>query len=218
MIAQFLLEPAADLASALDCHKRDERLTLQFIRPADDRRFGHFRMADKRALDFRRADAMAGDVQHVVNAADDPKITVFILAAAVAREITAWHFAPVNLLVTFRVAPNPRNMNGHGLRMTSLPPEFRGTTLPCSSTTSGTMPKNGSVAEPGLVGVAPGNGVIMMPPVSVCHQVSTIGQRLPPMIFVIPNPRFGIDRFADCAEQAQRTEDHVSSAIPRPIS
>ena len=42
-------------------------------------------------------------------------------------------------------------------------------------------PKNGSVAEPGLVGVAPGSGVIMMPPVSVCHQVSTIGQRLPPM-------------------------------------
>src|ERR1035438_4685456 len=44
------------------------------------------------------------------------------------------------------------------------------------------MPKKGSVAEPGLVGVAPGNGVIRMPPVSVCHQVSTIGQRLPPMV------------------------------------
>src|SRR5207249_9936865 len=47
----------------------------------------------------------------------------------------------------------------------------------------GRMPKNGRVAEPGLVGVAPGNGVIMMAPVSVCHQVSTIGQRLPPMIW-----------------------------------
>ena len=43
------------------------------------------------------------------------------------------------------------------------------------------MPGNGNVAEPGLVVVAPGNGLIMMPPVSVCHQVSTIGQRLPPM-------------------------------------
>ena len=72
-------------------------------------------------------------------------------------------------------------MPGQGLRMTSLPPELRGTGLPLSSTTSGTMPKKGSVAEPGLVGVAPGSGVIMMPPVSVCHQVSTIGQRLPPM-------------------------------------
>ena len=28
--------------------------------------------------------------------------------------------------------------------------------------------------------MAPGSGVIMMPPVSVCHQVSTIGQRPSP--------------------------------------
>ena len=42
------------------------------------------------------------------------------------------------------------------------------------------MPKNGNVAEPGLSGVAPGRGVIMMPPVSVCHQVSTTGQRPSP--------------------------------------
>ena len=37
------------------------------------------------------------------------------------------------------------------------------------------MPKNGFVADPGLVGVAPGSGEINIPPVSVCHQVSTIG-------------------------------------------
>src|SRR3954451_9525997 len=45
---------------------------------------------------------------------------------------------------------------------------------------SAKIPGSGSVAEPGLVGVAPGSGVIMWPPVSVCHQVSTIGQRVPP--------------------------------------
>src|SRR3954469_2730909 len=73
-------------------------------------------------------------------------------------------------------------MLGQGFRITSLPPELRGTGLPLSSTTSGTMPKNGSVPEPGLVGIAPGSGVIIMPPVSVCHQVSTMGQRLPPII------------------------------------
>ena len=42
------------------------------------------------------------------------------------------------------------------------------------------MPGSGRVHEPGLVGVAPGSGVIMWPPVSVCHQVSTIGQRPSP--------------------------------------
>ena len=43
------------------------------------------------------------------------------------------------------------------------------------------MPGKGRVAEPGFVGVAPGKGVIITPPVSVCHQVSTIGQRSPPI-------------------------------------
>ena len=47
----------------------------------------------------------------------------------------------------------------------------------CGSRTTGWTPKKGLVAEPGLVGMAPGSGVIRMPPVSVCHQVSTIGQR-----------------------------------------
>ena len=37
------------------------------------------------------------------------------------------------------------------------------------------------MAEPGLVAVMPGSGVIMIAPVSVCHQVSTIGQRPPPI-------------------------------------
>ncbi len=37
------------------------------------------------------------------------------------------------------------------------------------------------VAEPGLSVVMPGSGAIMMAPVSVCHQVSTTGQRPPPM-------------------------------------
>src|SRR5918996_6189323 len=54
-------------------------------------------------------------------------------------------------------------------------------TLPLESTNSAEIPGNGTVAEPGLVVVTPGRGVIMIPPVSVCHHVSTIGQRFPPM-------------------------------------
>ncbi len=42
------------------------------------------------------------------------------------------------------------------------------------------MPGKGSVHEPGTIGVAPGIGVIMCAPVSVCQKVSTIGQRPPP--------------------------------------
>ncbi len=43
------------------------------------------------------------------------------------------------------------------------------------------QPKNGTVAVPGVVGIAPGSGQIMCAPVSVCHHVSTMGQRPPPI-------------------------------------
>src|SRR5436309_5322353 len=43
------------------------------------------------------------------------------------------------------------------------------------------MPGNGVVAEPGFRRVTPGSGVMRIAPVSVCHHVSTIGQRPPPM-------------------------------------
>src|SRR6478672_10054447 len=76
-----------------------------------------------------------------------------------------------------------RNIDGHGLRMINLPPTSGPTSFPFSSTIAASTPKNGSVALPGFVGIAPGIGVIMIPPVSVWHQVSTIGQRSPPTTF-----------------------------------
>ena len=45
------------------------------------------------------------------------------------------------------------------------------------------MPGNATVAEPGFRVVIPGSGVIMIAPVSVCHQVSTIGAPSPPITF-----------------------------------
>src|SRR5271156_4708964 len=47
--------------------------------------------------------------------------------------------------------------------------------------TRAATPGNGSVAEPGLAGVAPGSGEIRIAPVSVCHHVATMGQRFFPM-------------------------------------
>src|ERR1700730_10273746 len=75
-----------------------------------------------------------------------------------------------------------RNIDGHGRRIISFPPTFGPTSFPFGSTTAGSTPKNGNVALPGLVGIAPGNGVIMIAPVSVCHQVSMTGQRPPPIV------------------------------------
>src|ERR687885_1127652 len=42
------------------------------------------------------------------------------------------------------------------------------------------MPGKGRGSLPGLVGVMPGRGAIMIAPVSVCHHVSTTGHLPPP--------------------------------------
>ena len=42
------------------------------------------------------------------------------------------------------------------------------------------MPGSGAMAEPGFAAVTPGSGEIIADPVSVCHQVSTIGVLLAP--------------------------------------
>ena len=64
--------------------------------------------------------------------------------------------------------------------MQRLPVAAPSSTVPSALTIAGSTPKKGRVAEPGFNGVAPGSGVIRIPPVSVCHQVSTIGTRPPP--------------------------------------
>src|SRR5580704_9755744 len=48
--------------------------------------------------------------------------------------------------------------------------------LPFSSTNNGWTPGKGSVAQEALPSLMPARLEIIMPPVSVCHQVSTIGQ------------------------------------------
>ena len=69
-----------------------------------------------------------------------------------------------------------RSIAGHGLRERQQA-AAHGHVLALVVRISALMPGNGCVADPGLVRVMPGSGVIMMQPVSVCHQVSTIGQR-----------------------------------------
>src|SRR4030095_12434682 len=65
-----------------------------------------FRVADKRALDFRCSNAMAGHVQHVVDPAHNPEVAIFILARAISGKIAALYLAPVRVLVALRIAPN----------------------------------------------------------------------------------------------------------------
>ena len=66
------------------------RLAGKLVGPPDDRRFrDQLAVRDQRGLDLHRAKAVAGDVEHVVDAADDAEIAILIGARAVAGEVAA---------------------------------------------------------------------------------------------------------------------------------
>ena len=87
--------------------QRDEAadaLALDLVGPADHGRLGDLGMMHQGAFDFHRAQAMAGDVQHVVHPAHDPEVAVLVAAGAVGGEVDVRHLAPVLLAIAFVVA------------------------------------------------------------------------------------------------------------------
>src|SRR5258707_6615555 len=86
---QFLAQLVARLFAG---HQRDigiNALPFDVMRIADDGRLRHLGMRHQRALDLGGAEPVAGDVDHIVDAAGDPVIAVGIAPAAVAGEVFA---------------------------------------------------------------------------------------------------------------------------------
>ena len=181
-------------------NESDNTLTFHFIGPADNRGFRHGGMTDERTFHFHRSDAMPGNVDDVVNSAHDPEISVFVAPRAVAGEVDSRDVTPILRLVSFRIAVNRSQHRWPGLLHDKESALIRSDRVALAVDDVGDDPGSGRVAEPGLVGTAPGTGEIMIAPVSVCHHVSTIGQRSRPMFFAVPHPGFRIDRFADGAK------------------
>ena len=77
--------PALD--ALLERDERGDRLALDLVRSSDHGGFGDARVIDERALDFHRADAVAGDVDHVVHAAEQPEVAVGVALRAVAGDV-----------------------------------------------------------------------------------------------------------------------------------
>ena len=103
-VLQLLLEV---LARRDALHQRDigiDALSLDVVRIADDRSLGDAVVRDQRALDLGRAHAMAGHVDHVIDAAGDPVIAVGIAPAAVAGEVHALIGGEIGLLEALMVA------------------------------------------------------------------------------------------------------------------
>ena len=93
--ANFSAHPSGKLlaqlfAGRLAGHERHigvNALALDVMRIANDGGFRHMHMRHQRAFHLRRAHAMAGHVNHVIDAARDPIIAILIAAAAIAGKI-----------------------------------------------------------------------------------------------------------------------------------
>src|SRR6266513_2216817 len=99
----------------------------------------------------------------------------------------------------------PRSIAGQGRDRTRYPAPPAGTDFPSSSTTSALTPGNGNVALPGLVVVRPGSGVMRIIPVSVIHQVSTMGHRPPPIVSWYQSQASGL--IGSPTEPSRRSDD-----------
>ena len=111
-VAQFLAQLFGRLGIV---HERDvgvDALALDVVRTTDDGGFGDLAVRDQRALDLGRAEAMTGDVQHVVDATGDPVVAVLVAPRAVAREVAAGERAEVRVDEALVIAEHGAHLAG----------------------------------------------------------------------------------------------------------
>ncbi len=163
-----------------------DALALDIVREVDHGRLRDVIVRDQRALDFRGARAVAVDIDVVVDAAGDPGIGLGAAPAAGTRTtltLVDREIGPLEAGVIACLWP------GHDRVGQRLPVVSPSSTLPSASTISGATPKNGCVSEAGFSLVAPGSGLIRMPPASVALSIKPT-RRAPTIVpWKLPNPR-----------------------------
>src|SRR4051795_9450643 len=87
VLADLVDEVVRALEVALERHERRHGLAGVLVALADARGLGDLRVRDDRALDLRGRHAVAGHVDDVVDAPDDPEVVVLVLARGVADEV-----------------------------------------------------------------------------------------------------------------------------------
>ena len=112
---------------------------------------------------------------------EQPEIALVVELAAVAGEVATLEPAPIRVEVPLRIAPDAPQHARPGLGQ-------RQVSAAAIDGPTGVVDDLGADAgkrEGGRTRLqwwsAPGSGLIMIPPVSVCHQVSTTGHVPPPM-------------------------------------
>ena len=209
------------LEVALERHEGRDRLARVLVGLADHRGLGDLRVRDDRGLDLGRREAVAGDVDHVVDAADDPEVAVLVAGGRRRRRSRSRgpNFAQYvstkrsSSLVERPQHPRPRpREREQALRVGARPPRRRRRRPRPRSRAAASPPSPASSA------CAPGSVVIMicaglgLPP-GVDDRAAPAADDLP-----VPEPGLRVDRLADRAEQPQRRTGRGARRTRRPTS
>ena len=111
---EFFLKFSALRGPADQGDKGIQRLPFDFVRDGCDGGFCDRGMTDQGAFDFGGADAMAGHVDHVIDAAHEPVIPFIINTTAIAGEVEIFEDGKVDIDEAFVIAPHGSHDAGPG--------------------------------------------------------------------------------------------------------
>src|SRR5688500_14580656 len=149
---------------------------------------------------------MPGDVEHVVDASDDPKIAIFVLARAIAGEVTAFDFAPVNFFESLRITPDAAQHAGPWFSDDEL---ATGVARNCFAFLVDDFRNHAEKWQSRRAWLGWGHtgkrrdhddASLSLPP-GIDDRTASPANALP-----VPNPSLGIDRFPNGSKKTQRTE------------
>ncbi len=208
MLPQLGHQLGAALAPPLKADKRDDALPFELIGAANHRGFGHSRVTHQRRFNFHRAQTVARDVDHIVNAAHHPEVAIAITAGPITGEvdraaISSTQVFPIAAAEAIGISMHRAHHSRPG------PAHHQEATLIGTSRLTGGIHHIGSNSRQGkgcrsrLGGRRPGQGAD--------HHATGFG--LPPGVddratvgaddIAIPDPSLRIDRLSHRAEDAQ---------------
>ena len=215
--AQLLEHLDRALVAALERDVGDDRLARSLVLAAADRGLGDLRVVDERALDLDRRDPVAGDVHHVVHAAEQPEVAVLVDAGAVAGEVDVRILRPVRLPVALVVVVDPAQHRRPGAPQHEVAPTARADLVALLVEDRGVHARERPGRRAGLERRHSRQ--------RRDHDHPRLG--LPPRVddrravaadvLAVPDPRLRVDRLADRAEQPQRGEVVLLRVLRAPL-
>ena len=203
MVAQIAVEGVGGFDLGFQCDEGDDGLAFEFVGATDHGGFGDVGVVDESTFDFCGAEPVTGDVEDVVETTDDPEVAVFVALGTVAGEVVSGVFGPVGFFEARFIAVDgaghgwPWFTNDEASGLVGF--AFVALIIENNGIDSKEWQGGGAGDERGGTGDGGDhNGTGFGLPPGIDDGAAAAAD-----FFIIPAPGFGVDRFADAAEEAE---------------